>query len=43
MKAYHYDSKGKPAKVNDDAVDSMICAMKSFLQPRFMPYTQAYE
>ncbi|MFI5449674.1 MAG: phage terminase large subunit [Candidatus Bathyarchaeia archaeon] len=32
MKAYHYDEKSqKPAKVNDDCVDSMLCAMKGFL------------
>lgn len=32
MKAYHYDEKSqKPAKINDDCVDSMLCAMKGFL------------
>jgi len=32
MKAYHYDEKSqKPVKVNDDCVDSMLCAMKGFL------------
>jgi hypothetical protein len=32
MKAYHYDEKSeKPAKVNDDCVDSMLCAMKGFM------------
>lgn len=31
MKAYHYDEKSqKPVKVNDDCVDSMLCAMKGF-------------
>ncbi len=38
MKAYHYDASGKPAKVNDDAVDSMICGMKFFLHPPVMPF-----
>ena len=32
MKAYHYDEKTqKPVKVDDDCVDSMLCAMKGFL------------
>jgi len=35
MKAYHYDEKTqKPVKVDDDCVDSMLCAMKGFLNPR---------
>ena len=33
MKAYHYDEKGKPVKINDDCVDSMLCAMKHSLHP----------
>jgi len=33
MEAYSYDEKGKPRKVNDDAVDSMLCGMKPFLHP----------
>jgi len=32
MKAYHYDPSGKPAKVNDDCVDSMLCGMVAFKQ-----------
>ena len=31
MKGYHYDEKSqKPVKLNDDCVDSMLCAMKGF-------------
>jgi len=37
MLAYSYDEKGKPRKVNDDAVDSMLCAMKPFLHPPSPP------
>jgi len=37
MEAYSYDEHGKPRKVNDDAVDSMLCAMKPFLYPPSKP------
>jgi len=30
MKAYTYDDKGKPRKINDDCVDSMLCGMHPF-------------
>jgi hypothetical protein len=30
MKAYVYDDKGKPRKINDDCVDSMLCGMVPF-------------
>jgi len=33
MIAYSYDEKGKPRKVDDDAVDSMLCGMKPFTHP----------
>ena len=34
MKSYHYNEKtGKPEKVNDDCVDSMLCGMRPFLRP----------
>jgi hypothetical protein len=41
MKAYNYDERGKPRKVNDDCVDSTLCAMKPFLHPvnRGLPVT----
>jgi hypothetical protein len=41
MKAYHYDPSGKPAKVNDDCVDSMLCAMKSFVNRPIIELTGA--
>jgi hypothetical protein len=31
MKAYSYDDKGKPRKINDDCVDSMLCGMVPFV------------
>jgi len=37
MLAYSYDEKGKPRKINDDAVDSMLCGMKPFLHPPSPP------
>jgi len=37
MEAYTYDEHGKPRKVNDDAVDSMLCGMKPFLHPPSPP------
>jgi len=37
MLAYSYDEKGKPRKVNDDAVDSMLCGMKPFMHPPPVP------
>jgi len=38
MKAYSYDDKGKPRKINDDCVDSMLCGMVPFTHetPRWM-------
>ena len=46
MNAYTYDEKGKPRKVNDDCVDSMLCAMKGFLhdrhRPEFRPITRSF-
>jgi len=35
--AYSYDEKGKPRKINDDAVDSTLCGMKPFLHPPSPP------
>lgn len=45
MKAYNYDPHGKPRKINDDCVDSMLCAMKPFIvapRPQFVPYTKSF-
>ena len=43
MKAYNYDEHGKPRKVNDDAVDSMLCAMKRWLTPPRKPGAAIFE